>query len=373
MKLTKLLDTFKVDIVPVKKGSKDAEDMSTMPGMVYPMLLAMDVKGQISAIKASSSFKNAFIDLIKLEAIPQVIIDHQAGTVLPFDEDSRYPSGNSERYTIIKNMKYIVENNSIKYKIFLDPRLYSHQFKELLRKYAYFSTNHTHGHTKGNTKLMQTIIDFLAHKVWNDENKLHEMKRGIKNIFYSELDLGISSLETLEHMSQNQYLYEKRASEMPTDFIDYATELGIEAFNTANYDEIRRVVRQDIDVKLDALVKKLNKYKLEDMYVNKNGMLDINLISGYPFLFNDEDYYEFFNQDEVLKYYRTDPNIAKVDYYFQHEECVKSSICNVNMSPVLGMTVDRLYGIFPNINGDFKYDYQLHDAIHKYNNTSFVY
>jgi hypothetical protein len=363
MELEDLLEKFRTKITPDQNRSIFAKETSMVPALVYPILQAMSVKEQINCIKASHIFKNAFIDLINLEAIPQAILDHQTGTVLPIDEDSVYPNSEGQKYTIIKNMKYIVENKSFTYRTFSDMTLYSHKFRDLLQKYTYCNATVIRDDLDDDdccgVKLMRTIVDYLVNKIWTISGDVEkreqyrlkefaaELKRACKEIFYSELDHDISSLEYLEDLNNNEEEHSIDEITMMSDFIEHATRLGIEEFDSSMYDEIRTIMRQDIDRKTDILVEKLSNYTLSDLYADKDGVFGLNLISEYPLLFTETT-----EPSDLLDLATL--SLAKVDYYFQHGEYVNPNICNVFMTPIPGIDVCSVYGIFPHIKDEIQ-------------------
>jgi hypothetical protein len=351
MKLTPLLRSFKVNIESTKKPS-DSSDLEPST------LLNMSVKKQIEKIKSSPSLQNAFIDLINLEQVPQAIIDHQTGTVLPFDKDSRYPICNGENYTVVLNMKYAVENELFNYIKFWGEREFTSRFLKLLKKHTYYAYRFNEVDAC-NIYLLGIICNYLAKKIWNrkdgdstndprhnsnsessaSEDNLNKLKKECKRLFYSDLDEDIASLE----LPKGEILFEENHDIKNRFFayVNFLSGLGIKIPNDPSIKKIRDAIRKQIDKKVDNLVNILRNYNLSDLHKDKRDMLELNLLNTCPMLFGEKNKHIDHNTYES----------AQVDYYYQNEEYVKSSICNVNMSLVGWYTfaVNSLNGNFPNV------------------------
>lgn len=349
MQISDLLESFKVNIFPEQENSLFAREASERPGMLYPVLLAMDLESQINCIKSSHIFKNAFIDLINLEQIPQAILDHQTGTVLPFDEKSRYPNENNQKYTIIMNMKYALENNSVYYNVYAWNRFYTDQFNKLLNDHVYYiykcrkTDLHYHKYNKqepnyNNVSLLNVIIKYLVHKAWLKDDDVDAdqaqrdmcaLKRECKEITYCALEKDIESLYFKDNGEVDQ-------------FIHYA--IGLVDMDDFEDDvKIRNVIRQDIDKNVDILVEKLSTYTLTEIYRNGCANLSINLLTNHS---------DLFSRNEV-SYGMYSRSLASVDFYYQKEEYVTSD-CDVKFCVQahrknLTVNINSLNGSFPNI------------------------
>lgn len=344
MQLSDLLEDFKIYNTPEQKMSKFAKEASEMPALLYPILLAMDIKAQINCIKSSFVFQNAFIDLINLEQIPQAIIDHNNRTVFPFDVNTKYPTGNSEKYTVILNMKHVVENDLIHYRGNSWGSMYSNKFDELLKNDTYYIFIADDEYPVDNNHLISLIEKYLLRKLWNGEDELHKLKKECKELFYAELEGDIESINIMNARNNEDEEYDDDgASVREYYFTDYLTsELDITDFERSNHDEIRTVVRRHIDKKLNGLVEKVSNYGLSDMYGRyKKGRLCINLTA---------DHYKVF--DRVSKDDIYTKKLANVDYYYQKEEYVKDCSVYVSSRPYdnnVNVNLGKLNGTFPNI------------------------
>jgi hypothetical protein len=362
-----------VKIMPIQNKSKFAKEASERPGVLYPMLQAMDVRHQIKAIKSSSIFKNAFIDLIIYEQIPRVIIDHDNKTVFPFDEDSRYSNGNSENYTIILNMKYIIKNSLYTYVPNCQNRrngTYTDKFKELLRKYAYYcyslyddscddDCDDDYGYYDdigsdefGKSSLISAITKYLVSKAWageddDQEYSARDLRKTCRSIFYLSLEDDIGDLEYY-------YTKGKTIGGRMCRFNKFAAELGIDLRISKddrvnmNIDdklkEIEMACENDIDKKVSIMVEELRDYELSDVYKNHSKKnLSVNLLHDDGWLFHKSPL------EDILP-----EKLAKVYYYYQKEEYVKSDICKLDIaipsSHHVGININNLNGSFPNVN-----------------------
>jgi hypothetical protein len=324
--LADLLESYKVKIVPIQKRSTFAKETSERPALLYPVLLAMDVKQQINCIKSSSIFQNAFIDLIILEQIPRAIIDHDKKTVLPFDSNSKYkyPNGNGEKYTIVLNMKYVVENELIYYRADTWHGKYTDKFNKLMEKFTYYIYDITDEYPIDDYHLGRFVSKYLIHRIWTGEDNAQELKRECKEFFYSELE---GDIYRLEHLADSSDSDDDGVGEDDNIrgfcFASYLTnKLRISDTKGLNCDKIRNIVREHIDRNLNIFVDKLSNYDLPDMYKTyRKGRLCLNLTSNHYELFGHV------SKDDIYT-----KKLANVDYYYQKEEYVKSNICSVYIS-----------------------------------------
>jgi hypothetical protein len=348
MTLTSLLETFKVKVVPDQRKSSLTKKTPGGSDLDYTMLLNMSVKDQIICILQSPRLQNAFIDLIKTKKIPQAIIDHQERTVLPFDGDCRYPCGKNERYTIIMNMKYIFENELItKHEITPVSSFYTTEFNDLLKKYAYYKYNTNRISISNNkTKLISIIINYIMHRMWSEKHEglladnVHKLKNDCRELFYSDLDKDIEEYFS-DYVSDFDTVSEDMEEPSINYFHDYLTKLGLTSVRYEMRLGIRKIVRQDIDNKIDALVEKLKKYTYADVFAFGK-KFEVNLLTNHSSLF------EHTTQHNV-----SPKKYASLYYYFQNEKYVDSDICHVDISSPFPtrptVNINKLNGSFPNI------------------------
>jgi hypothetical protein len=335
MTLKDLLNSFKGVATP--KNSKFCDAFSC--NLIYPLLLDMNIEEQINLIKSAPIFQNAFIDLINHELIPRATIDHQAGTVLPFDKDSKYPNGKNQKYTIIRNYRYIDKELEEFYRIRdYGAEEYSDQFNGLLLRYAYYNKIHyDYDDYSYDPELMTSICNYIVRKMWAGEDNGNKLKEKLKEMFYSGLEDSIDYLEDCKY----DYLSIDELKESNDDhivpFFNMADKLGIKEFKVSDYGKIRTVFQNHINQNIDKLVKALSSYTLSDLYKNKeDGVFILNLIEYTNIIVKDSK--------KAVKALIRSGKFANVDFYFQKEEYTKTEFFDLYMEPRPYVNVHSMIG-----------------------------
>jgi hypothetical protein len=337
--------TLKDLLLSFKRMNETTEDMVHFyrkhSGPLHSSLLNASIKKQINYILSSHVYKNAFIDLIIDKKIPQAIIDHQKGTILPFDQNSEYPNDNGQKYTIILNMKYVVENELINHETCPTSESFTTKFNHLLKNFGYFKYGF---YSDRNSNLIRVVSNYIIRKMWNGKYDANKLKEECKELFYSDLDKNIYSLDEPEDGSASKdssYIFEDTSG-----FLDYVASLGIEILDTSNYKEIRTAVRQHIDMELDDFVEALRNYTYNDIFKHEK-VFNINLLTNHFWLFSIPRVNNFSSKKVTFK------KGANVDYYYQNEKYVNSRICSVNMvGPMRASsrtTINTINGSFPKV------------------------